>query len=515
MAHTGPGSEHLGAVQGAVEAATDEVEALVPRIWARDHTVWQDDPAEVTDRLGWLDSPAGFADRVDELTAFAEEVRADGLTHVLLVGMGGSSLYPEVLARTFGPAEGHPQLVVLDSTDPAAVARAASELPLATTLLVASSKSGTTVETRSHLDHFWGLLQDVVGDAAGRHVVAVTDPGSELVALGEERGFRRVFLNPPDIGGRYAALSYVGLVPAALLGVDLERHLRGATEMLAACREPDLTVNGPARLGAVLGVGAEAGRWELTLLFPDLITPLGDWIEQLVAESTGKHGVGILPVVDEPVASPDAYDGRRLFVALGPIEGVDALVEAGHAVVQIPFDSAADLGAEVVRWEFATVVAGALLGINPFDQPDVAAAKSATARVLADGIPATEPVSPSELLRQVEPGDYVAITAFVDPGSDVVERLRSVRLRMRDLLGVPVTLGIGPRYLHSTGQLHKGGPDRGVFLQVVGDDPEDVPIPGRPFGFSTLKQAQAAGDLEALRSAGRRAGRVTLRDLAP
>ncbi|MBW3659161.1 MAG: hypothetical protein KY457_11020, partial [Actinobacteria bacterium] len=343
MTHTGPGTERLGAIAGAIDAADDEVIELVPRIWERDHTVWQDEPTEVSDRLGWLDSPTEFVGRVDELTAFAKEVVDDGITDVLLVGMGGSSLYPEVLARTFGPAEGHPRLTVLDSTDPAAVARVEAELPLATTLVVASSKSGTTIETRSHLERFWTLLSDAV-DEPGRHVVAITDPGSALVDLGEERGFRRVFENPPDIGGRFSALSSFGLVPAALLGVDLERHLAGAKAMLEACRSTDLDVNGPARLGAVLGVGAEAGRWELTLVLPRAVEAFGDWVEQLVAESTGKHGVGILPIVGEPLTDPDVYDNRRLFVSLGTNEGIDALADAGHPVVEIPFDGAKDLG---------------------------------------------------------------------------------------------------------------------------------------------------------------------------
>jgi transaldolase/glucose-6-phosphate isomerase len=509
MTHTGPGTEQLGAIAGAIDAADDEVLELIPRIWGRDHTVWQDDPTEVSDRLGWLDSPVEFSERTDELRAFAREVVDDGFTDVLLVGMGGSSLYPEVLARTFGPAEGHPNLTVLDSTDPAAVARVERELPLETTLVVAASKSGTTIETRSHLDRFWEVLSAAV-DEPGRSVVAITDPGSALVDLAEERGFRRVFENPADIGGRFSALSSFGLVPAALLGVDLDRHLAGARQMLEACRTTDLTQNGPARLGAILGIGAEAGRWALTLVLPQAVEAFGPWVEQLVAESTGKHGLGILPVVGEPVADPDTYDNRRLFVSLGTNEGVAPLVDAGYPVVEIPLDSVSDLGGEVVRWEFATAVAGALLGLNPFDQPDVQSAKTATSRVLEEGVPEVATVPPSDLLRQVEPGDYVAITAFVDPGSETAARLESVRLRMRDLLNVPVTLGIGPRYLHSTGQLHKGGPDRGVFLQVVGDDPDDVPIPGRPYGFATLKQAQAAGDLEALQAAGRRVGRVDL-----
>lgn len=512
MAHTGPGTERLGAIAGAVEAAGEEVAELIPRIWDRDHEVWQDDPTEVSDRLGWLDSPSDFRARIDELTSFADEVRADGITDVVLVGMGGSSLYPDVLARTFGSEDGYPTLHVLDSTDPAAVARIEREVAFATALLIVSSKSGTTIETRSHLERFWSVL-DAAVDAPGRHVVAITDPGSELIALGEERGFRRVFVNPADIGGRFSALSYFGLVPAALIGVDLDQHLSAAIEMLEASRSTDLDVNGPARLGTALGIGAEAGRWQLTLILPDELASFGAWIEQLVAESTGKHGLGILPIVGEELADPDLYGNSRIFVALGEHPGVDDLAEVGHPVITIPYSGVGQIPAEVIRWEFATAIAGALLGLNPFDQPDVASAKAATSKVLDEGLPDISVVSPATLLKQVGSDDYVAITAFVDPGSDVPERLEAVRDRMRQLLSVPVTIGIGPRYLHSTGQLHKGGPDKGVFIQVVGDDPEDVDIPGRDLTFSQLKQAQAAGDLAALEAAGRRVGRVAIGDL--
>ncbi|MDX1619924.1 MAG: hypothetical protein R3320_02965, partial [Nitriliruptorales bacterium] len=439
---------------------------LTPRIWDRDHTVWQDDPDEVANRLGWLDCPVDFGERTDELTAFAGAVVEEGIEHVVLVGMGGSSLYPDVLARTHGAAAGHPELHVLDSTHPAAVDRIERTLPWDRTLLVVSSKSGTTIETRSHLDYFWDVLTDLHEGEAGRFVVAVTDPDSALAELGGQRGFRAVFENPPDIGGRFSALSYFGLVPAALLGVDLDAHLRSAAEMRDRCSATDRGNPGVV-LGACMAAGVRAGRDKLTILLPDEIAPFGDWIEQLVAESTGKSGTGLLPVVDEPVGGPDVYGDDRLFVASGKQEGVGALVEAGYPVIRLPAAGVEDLGAEVFRWEFATAVCGALLDLNPFDQPNVAAAKAATSRVLDEGLPDLRTEDPGALLSAVEPGDYVAILAYVDPGSDVVGQLRESALLLRDRLHVPVTVGVGPRYLHSTGQLHKGGPDTGVFLVVV------------------------------------------------
>ncbi|MDX1657830.1 MAG: hypothetical protein R3343_03325 [Nitriliruptorales bacterium] len=500
-----------------VDALVDRGLQLVPRIWERDHTVWQDDPDEVANRLGWLDCPVTFDERTGELSAFADTVVEEGIEHVVLVGMGGSSLYPDVLARTHGASAGHPELHVLDSTHPAAVERIEDTLPWERTLLVVSSKSGTTIETRSHLDYFWDVLTQEHAGEAGRFVAAVTDPGSALVELGEQRGFRAVFENPPDIGGRFSALSYFGLVPAALLGVDLDAHLRPGREMRERCRATGRDNPGVV-LGACMAAAVRAGRDKLTLLLPDEIAPFADWIEQLVAESTGKSGTGLLPVVGEPMGSPDVYGDDRLFVVYGDPDGVDALVEVGHPVVRLPVAGIGDLGAEVFRWEFATAVCGALLGLNPFDQPNVAAAKAATSRVLDDGLPELRTEDPEALVSAVEPDDYVAILAYVDPGADLVDDLRRVAIRLRDRLHVPVTVGIGPRYLHSTGQLHKGGPDTGVFLVVVDDPESDEAIPGRGYSFGELLRAQAAGDIEALDDAGLPVAVVApddLLDLAP
>lgn len=506
-------TERLGPLTTAVEDAATRAAADVGRIWEGDHTVWQDDPTEVADRLGWLRCPDGFREQLDRLAAFGQGVAEDDIAHVVLVGMGGSSLYPEVLATTFGSAQGYPELHVLDSTDPAAVRRLHLELPWDRVLLVTASKSGTTTETRSHLAYFWDVLVDLFGVEAGRRCVAITDPGSALADLARARSFRAVFENPSDIGGRFSALSYFGLVPAALLGLDLGAHLERASDVAAEARSTDPAANAPLRLGATMAAAVGEGRNKLTVLLPEAIAPFGAWIEQLVAESTGKHGTGILPVVDEPVLAPEAYGDDRLFVAFGEIDGIQALTDAGHPVVELAAARPGDLPGEVFRWEFATAVAGALLGLNPFDQPDVQSAKTATREALEEGFEAAEPVDPAELLATVSGGDYVALLAFVDPRGEVAGRLPDVAAALRARHGVPVTLGIGPRYLHSTGQLHKGGPDEGIFLLCVSDDPEDLAIPGESHSFGTLKHAQAAGDLAALEAAGRRAGRVAVHDL--
>jgi transaldolase/glucose-6-phosphate isomerase len=506
------GAERLGALTPAVEATVADLAGrdAIRRAYARDHTLWQDDPTEVVDRLGWIFSPAQMEHAVDELEHLAKQCVADGLTHAVLMGMGGSSLFPEVMVETFGTAEGHLQLLVLDTTDPEAIGRVAEALPLDRTLFVAASKSGGTIETRSHLELFW--------DRVGRpeQFAVVTDPGSELGTLARERGFRKLFENRPDIGGRYSALSHFGLVPAALLGVDVCELLDRTGHMAAAtapCVPPDR--NPALRLGAVMAAAARAGRDKLTIVLPPEIETFGLWLEQLIAESTGKHGTGVLPVVGEPLGAPEHYGDDRLFVAIGSTFSaqLDALAGAGHPVVELPYTDPFDVGAEVFRWEWATCLAGAVLGINPFDQPNVAEAKAATARVLSEGMPdlAAEPVA--GMLEQLRPGDYLAIHAYVDPWSEVVGRLQEVRVAVRDRFKVATTLGIGPRFLHSTGQFHKGGPPTGVFLQVVGEDDVDVPIPGQPFGFGTLIRAQAAGDLQTLRRRGLRAARVALDDL--
>ena len=447
---------------------------LVERIWERDPTVWTggDEPKW----LGWLDEPMRMRDRLGELEQFVEDVAAPGqIDTFVLLGMGGSSLAPEVLRRTFEAERFH----VLDTTHPRAIRRLTDGLDLDATMFLVASKSGSTLETRCHLDWFWEQ-----NGGRGEYFVAITDPGSELEALARERGFMRVFDGEPTIGGRYSALSVFGLVPAALMGVDLERLLDRVDETVEACRLPE--GNPGLDLGLELGNGWAAGRDKVT------INPnpggFGLWAEQLLAESTGKDGKGLVPA---PGESPDGPDRQAPEVRL-----------------PAPYE----LGQEFFRWELATAVAGSILGINPFDQPNVQAAKDKTNEVLgAGGEPDVEPRgSLDELLAQAEPGDYVAIQAFVDPDREA--ELEPLLARARETACV-VTHGLGPRYLHSTGQLHKGGPNTGLFVQVVDDAGEELPIPGREFGFRRLIHAQAAGDLASLEERGRRIVRVRLEEI--
>ena len=481
------------------------------RIWARDHTVWRDDPAEIVDRLDWLTVAQDMRPLLPELRAFAQGCADDGLTDALLLGMGGSSLAPEVFGSAFGVASGMLDLHVLDTTHPDQILALGRRLDLGRTLFLAASKSGTTIETRSHLAHFWSVSG---GDAA--RFVAITDPGTPLADLGIERGFRRVFENRPGIGGRYSALSLFGLVPAALIGADLAGLLDRAEAMMASCG-PDVSAEeAPALwLGAVLGEAALAGRDKLTLVLPDEIGAFGWWIEQLVAESTGKEGRGIVPVEGEGIGPPEVYGEDRLFVGLGEAGFLTELEEAGHPVAVLPFGEPLDLGGQMFEWELATAVAGHVLGIHPFDQPDVGAAKDATARALAGPAGAApDPGSLADLLGSVQGGrDYVAIHAYLPRDEPTAARLQRVRVGLRDRLRAATTVGFGPRFLHSTGQLHKGGPDTGVFVQVVEGPREDLEVPGQAYTFGRLLRAQADGDLQALRDRGRRVARVGLREL--
>ncbi|HLM30005.1 MAG TPA: hypothetical protein VK360_08790 [Acidimicrobiales bacterium] len=499
--------ERLGPLASPVSAAVSELTELnaVSRAWSADHTLWRDDPTEVADRLGWLTVVPDMVTGLDALRRIASRVAA-GVDHVLVMGMGGSSLFPEVLAQGVAPGAG-PALHVLDTTDPAAIARLAADLPPERTLHVAASKSGSTLETRSHLAWAWERHPDPARFAV------ITDPGSELGALARERAFAAVWENRPDIGGRYSALSLFGLVPGVLAGADVPGLLTSASAITERLRTAP-TANPAARLAAIMAAGVRHGRDKLTVVVPEEHLAFGLWLEQLLAESTGKDGTGIVPVVGEPVGSPDVYGDDRVFVSLGANDGLPALAAAGHPVAVLPFEGeVADLGGQVLLWELATALAGALLGIQPFDQPDVAAAKAATETVLEEGRPDLPTTSLDALLDQVEHGDYLAIQAFVDPGSPAVAQIEAARVALRDRLKVATTVGLGPRFLHSTGQLHKGGPPTGVFLQVVGDDPVYVPIPGAPYGFSTLKNAQADGDLVTLADRKRRAGRVPLAEL--
>jgi glucose-6-phosphate isomerase len=510
-------------------------ERVAARVWEGDHTLWKPGPAEIANRLGWLRSCAAMRRELARIETFVAGVRADGVADVLLLGMGGSSLAPEVFTKTFGAAAGHPRVSVLDSTDPGAVLAAAARFPPDRTLYLVSTKSGGTVETLSFFKYFYALAVERLGrEAAGRRFAAITDPGSSLAARAREIGAREIFLNDPDVGGRFSALTFFGLVPAALDGVDLGALLDRAEAMAARCGEAEPAANPGVALGALVGALAVACCDKLTLVCSPALAGFGAWVEQLVAESTGKEGRGILPVDGARLDGTRRFGGDRLFVFLllaadrGRDAAMDVLAAAGHAVVELRLADALDLGGEFFRWEFATAVAGWLLGVNPFDQPDVESAKVRANRALAayrehGSLPAPSlelaaPAAAAELaalLGASREGDYVAVQAFVDPAAlDVPVRALADAIEERS--GRAVTVGYGPRFLHSTGQLHKGGPAGAICLQLVTADAADVPIPddfgarAGSVGFGVLKAAQSLGDLAALEAAGRRVLRVAL-----
>ena len=477
----------------------------VARLYAGDHTLWRDDPTELADRLGWIPVVAEVQADLPALTKRCDEL-VDGIEHVLVMGMGGSSLFPEVLARSLRAGPGRPRLHVLDTTDPAAIVRFGLECDPATTLHVASSKSGSTIETRSHLEWAWARA-----DGRGKFAV-VTDPGSELGEVARERGFDEVFENRSDIGGRYSALSLFGVVPGLLMGADVASLLQGGLDALAeSAPDVDPAANPALALAVAIGAGVRTGHDKVTYLLDPALATMGLWIEQLVAESLGKDGTGAVPIVGEPRGAPSVYGADRLFLSQVPI---DELQAAGHpAVVGGSDPSPHGIGHLAVTMELAVALAGAAIGVQPFDQPDVAAAKAATAEVLDEG-GANVPEQPlAELLAQLRPGDHLALQAFVDPGAPGMEHLDAARLALRDRHRVATSLGFGPRFLHSTGQLHKGGPPAIVCIQVSSPDLNELAIPGQPFGFGHLKQAQAAGDLRTLQGRGIRAGRVALDEL--
>jgi transaldolase/glucose-6-phosphate isomerase len=501
------------ALRGLASAVESRLAALqtgevVKRTWAGDHKVWKPEPKEIADRLGWLTVADDMRSKVPELRAFAQEVAAAGYRDVVLMGMGGSSLAPEVMRATFGLAAGGIELHVLDTTDPEQIAGVEESVEMARTLLVVASKSGGTIETLSQLAYFWEKLPD------GDHYVAITDSGTSLEALARQRRFRRVFVNPTEIGGRYSALSYFGLVPAALIGVDLDRLLSRAHEAMAACGPSTPTAENPgAWLGAVMAEAALAGRDKLTLVLPPELSTLGCWIEQLVAESTGKEGRGILPVEGEDLGGPNVYGNDRLFVAIGDDPRLAALERAGHPVVRLSYSDPYQLGDEFFRWEFATAVASSILAVNPFDQPNVQEAKDATARILGGAAVDSAAAPLDDVLGSVKAGDYIAITAYMPRNTETIAELSGIRRRLRDRYRVATTVGFGPRFLHSTGQLHKGGSNNGVFIQIVEGEERDLPIPGKAYTFGKLKAAQADGDLASLKAHGRPVSRVTTAQL--
>lgn len=534
---------HLGEYEGAVSNVLNELreERVIERMWDGDHTVWGPEPEEIANRLGWLYSPENTNKALPEIQDLSETVRGEGFEHVLLLGMGGSSLAPEVFGFALEGEEGYPDLTVLDSTDPEAVLRHADSLDLSRTLFIVSTKSGGTVETFSFFKYFYNRVAEVVGEEqASSHFVAITDPGSGLQETAEKYDFRATFLNDPNIGGRYSALSMFGSVPAALTGRSVSRLLSSAESMARECG-PDREENPGAWLGVVMGeLARSARRDKLTLFASPSLASFGPWVEQLIAESTGKDGVGILPVDGEPVGPADVYGNDRLFVSMKlrgeevPDGLLDELRSVGHPVVEIELDDAYDLGGEMLRWEVATAVAGWRLGINPFDQPNVESAKVQARNMVAaytekgelprpeatvqeDGLTvyASEGAASvgetlQAFLAQAQDGDYISLQAYLPPSDETTEALQQMRVRLREKLGVATTSGYGPRFLHSTGQLHKGDAGNGLFVQFTADNARDADIPdeaGKPesaLSFGVLEEAQALGDRQALLDAGRR-----------
>jgi transaldolase/glucose-6-phosphate isomerase len=541
-------------LRGELQLAADAWDGAqnTARLWSRDATLWTG--ADEARWLGWLSAPEDFARELGELQAFAAELRAEGLRHLLLLGMGGSSLCPEVLAETFGQLPGGPKLHVLDSTVPAQVAAIEREVDLPRTLVIVSSKSGSTLEPNIFHAYFYDRMVEAVGrGSAGRHFVAITDPGSKLETVATRDGFRRIFAGVPSIGGRYSALSPFGLVPAAALGLDLPRWHASAASMAAQCGPARAARQNPGvSLGLLLGTCANRGLDKLTLIVSPRIYDLGAWLEQLIAESTGKNGRAVIPVDREVLTGPNAYSHDRVFAYVrltsAPEDAqdaaVEALVAAGRPVVRLDVAEPFGLAGEFFRWEIATAVAGSVMSINPFDQPDVEASKIATRKLTSefestgalspespaladDGMTlftdaanadalkraAGEPTAAAWLkahLDRIGAQDYFAVLGYVAMTKAHEARLQNIRMRIRDARGVATCLGFGPRFLHSTGQAYKGGPNSGVFLQVTSDDAADLPVPGARYSFGVVKAAQARGDFQVLVERGRRALRVHL-----
>ena len=531
---------------------------LLHKLWSNDPTPWSSEPqhAEIIKHaLGWLDFPDRVYENAADLSAFASEC-AKTFTHVVVLGMGGSSLAPDVLRATFGKREGYPELHVLDSSNPEQIKALEERLDLARSLFIVASKSGTTTEPEAFFRYFFERVQKTVGsESAGKQFIAITDPGTNLGTEAKEAGFRRTFENDPDIGGRYSALSYFGMVPAALAGYDIKTILdRGRGVLQANSRTTPVADAGGVRFGAAIGLLAKAGRDKLTIVTHPEVAAFGTWAEQLIAESTGKSGRGIVPIEGETLGSPGDYGTDRVFVYVGAglppdehLEGMldggaietrlHALESAGHPVIRLGMKDRLDIGAQFALWEIATATAGSVLGIDAFDQPNVQESKDNTKRLLAEyrssgnfAEPPAKLVTPAAaivplsgskdvalggdlasalaaILAQVKPGDYVAFTAYIDMDPEHIAALHEIRLVVRNALKVATTVGFGPRFLHSTGQLHKGGPDTGVFLQLTADPALDLPIPGM-VSFSTLLRAQALGDFESLDKRSRRGARL-------
>ncbi len=509
-------------------------EKIVERIWNKDYTVWDDNPEEISNRLGWLDSVETTSKSISEIKEFVQSVISDGFTHALLMGMGGSSLAPEVFRLTFGVKEGHLDLAVIDSTHPEAVKEFSDTLEFEKTLFIVSTKSGGTVETISFMKYFYNKVVKELGRGlAGKHFAAITDPGSGLEKMASELNFRKIFLNDPNIGGRYSALSLFGMVPAALVGIDVNQFLTETKMMVEECNNN--ANNSAAELGVILSVLANEKIDKVTFITSPEIKYFGAWVEQLVAESTGKNGKGILPVDLEEVLAPEFYSKDRLFVYLKIKNDstydlqINALKDADFPIIEIELNDNYDLGKEYFRWEFATVIAGWALSIQPFDQPNVESAKIVARKMMSEykekgELPELKPNfseegisvsgniksdnlkdSLNEFLQNVAGGkSYVAIHAYLKPEKETTNQLQSIRTAIQKKFKVATTVGYGPRFLHSTGQLHKGDAGNGLFIQIIGDPKENLPIPDVPqsdessISFGVLIKAQALGDRETL-----------------
>ena len=545
----------LGALDKSVQAKLKELRqtGFVRRLWAKDPTLWHTDPVHqkiIRNALGWLHITEQQVHHLPRIKSVADSVRTAGFKHALLLGMGGSSLCPEVFRMTFGVVPGYPELHVLDSTVPAQVRSFEKRVDLAKTLCIVASKSGTTTEPLVFYRYFFERMRQVKGDRAGENFIAITDPGSLLEKQAQECKFRDILPGVPDIGGRYSALSNFGIVPAAIMGVNVEYLLYRAERMRHSCDSCVPPEDNPGVvLGVVMGELAKQGRDKITFITSPAIWDLGAWMEQLIAESTGKEGKGIVPIDDEPLGPPEVYGKDRLFAYIRYTAGADvaqhakvaALEKAGYPVIRIELADLINLGEEFFLWEIATAVAGSLLGINAFDQPNVQESKDYTKNFLdeykkngrlpeeqpiltADGIKVYGDAANRQALKgvstledalkahfaRVQAGDYFAVNAYVERTDASHQALQAIRLRVRDKKKVATTLGYGPRFLHSTGQLHKGGPNTGVFIQITSDDAEDLPIPSEPYTFGVLKAAQALGDFLSLSKRNRRAIRVHL-----
>jgi transaldolase / glucose-6-phosphate isomerase len=539
----------------AVKTATGEWQsgARMQRLWQRDATLWTGDDEDKW--LGWLDITEEEIANPIQLRGLAKEIWSAGFKDVLLLGMGGSSLCPEVLRMTFGKIAGYPDLHVLDSTDPAQVKAFANKIDIIKTLFIVSSKSGSTLEPNIFKQYFFELTKQAVGaDKAGSHFIAITDPGSKMQQVAEADHFRHVYFGRPSIGGRYSALSNFGMIPAAVMGIDTKKFLDRTEEMVRACGPSAAVEENPgAMLGIILGTAAKNGRDKVTIVTSPDISDLGAWLEQLLAESTGKVGKGIIPVDREALAAPEVYGNDRVFAYVHTEHATDVTVEAkiaaiekaGHPVVRISMADIYDLGAEFFRWEIATAVAGSIIGINAFNQPDVEASKIVTKKLTSEyekngSLPPEKPVledggikaftddkNAADLARaasgdkslsgylkahlgRIAAGDYFAVLGYIEMNAEHQKALQAIRHAVRDQKQVATCLGFGPRFLHSTGQAYKGGPNSGVFLQVTCDDAEDVPVPQQKYTFGVVKAAQARGDFQVLAERGRRALRVHL-----